>query len=110
MYELQSSLRALSYFDVRGRLRLTLQLARVTLSLPVVVDLAMRDEGDSDDEEDEVGRRRSSPRRGVANGHDVPRVKLGRIPGRRKRGLLPPPVSVVIGLAIGVLEVGERVL
>lgn len=46
LYEIQHSLRQLSYFDVFGRLRLTLQLARVTLSIPMAIDQAMKeDEG-----------------------------------------------------------------
>ncbi|KAG8879732.1 hypothetical protein FRB97_001478 [Tulasnella sp. 331] len=146
MYEIQNNLRALPYLDVRGRLRLTFQLARVTLNLPVVVDLAMRegevevDDEYSDEEYEDMDpasiprpksranstsskrtRRKStastSDREGLGlgldNGNDGcerPRVKLGTVKGRTKRGLIPPPVKVVIGLAIGALEMGERVL
>lgn len=135
MYEIQHNLRALPYLDFRGRLRLTFQLARVTLNLPVVVDLAMR-EDDGNDSDEEAGeedarhshRTRTPPRArressttstrsnsglGLDNGNggrERPRVKLGKVKGRRKRGLIPPPVKVVIGLAIGALEMGERVL
>ncbi|KAG9014011.1 hypothetical protein FRB94_000208 [Tulasnella sp. JGI-2019a] len=143
MYEIQHNLRALPYLDVRGRLRLTFQLARVTLNLPVVVDLAMREgqQADEDEYSDEdfedmnpasiprpksrAGSTSSRRRRrstastadglglGLDNGNDGrerPRVKLGKVKGRTKRGLIPPPVKVVIGLAIGALEMGERVL
>ncbi|PWN54191.1 DnaJ-domain-containing protein, partial [Violaceomyces palustris] len=44
LYEIQQNLRSLSYFDVFGRLRLTLQLARVTLSIPMAVDQAMKEQ------------------------------------------------------------------
>jgi hypothetical protein len=44
VYELQQQLRALSYFDVFGRLRLTLQLARITLTIPMLIDNAMKAE------------------------------------------------------------------
>ncbi|GAA5871159.1 hypothetical protein JCM3774_006808 [Rhodotorula dairenensis] len=44
LYEIQHSLRSLSYFDVYGRLRLTLALTRVTLEIPMVLDRAMREE------------------------------------------------------------------
>jgi hypothetical protein len=44
LYEIQHSLRSLSYFDVYGRLSLTLALTRVTLEIPMVLDRAMRDE------------------------------------------------------------------
>lgn len=47
MYELQQQLRSLSYFDVFGRLRLTLQLARLTLTIPVLIDGAMKAEFDA---------------------------------------------------------------
>lgn len=43
LYETQHALRQLSYFDVFGRLRLTLQLARVTLNIPMAIDRAMID-------------------------------------------------------------------
>ncbi|RKP11475.1 DnaJ domain-containing protein, partial [Piptocephalis cylindrospora] len=35
LYEIQQELRALSYFDVLGRLRLTIQMTRVFLSIPI---------------------------------------------------------------------------
>ena len=54
MYEIQQSLRQLSYFDVFGRLRLTLQLARVTLSIPMAIDQAMK-EPDAQQTEDGSG-------------------------------------------------------
>ncbi|QRW17757.1 chaperone protein DnaJ [Rhizoctonia solani] len=41
LYEIQHALRQLSYFDVPGRLKLTIQLARLTLALPVNVDKAI---------------------------------------------------------------------
>ncbi|CAO1629368.1 unnamed protein product [Parajaminaea phylloscopi] len=42
LYEIQHSLRQLSYFNISGRLRLTLQLARVTISIPLAIDQAMK--------------------------------------------------------------------
>ncbi|RIA94642.1 hypothetical protein C1645_817692 [Glomus cerebriforme] len=47
LYELQQQLRSLSYFDVFGRLRLTLQLARLTLTIPMLIDSAMKAEFDA---------------------------------------------------------------
>jgi hypothetical protein len=44
LYELQQQLRSLSYFDVFGRLRLTLQLARLTMTIPMLIDNAMKAE------------------------------------------------------------------
>lgn len=48
LYEIQQDLRGLSYFDIPGRLRLTLQLARVTLSIPLAIDSAMQNPEDYD--------------------------------------------------------------
>ncbi|CAI2168344.1 16640_t:CDS:2 [Funneliformis geosporum] len=47
LYELQQLLRSLSYFDVFGRLRVTMQLARSTLTIPILVDNAMKEEFDT---------------------------------------------------------------
>ncbi|CAG8828709.1 8343_t:CDS:2, partial [Gigaspora rosea] len=44
LYEIQQQLRALSYFDVFGRLRLTIQLARITLTIPLLIDNSMKAE------------------------------------------------------------------
>lgn len=44
LYEIQQQLRALSYFDVFGRLRLTMKLARLTLSIPMMIDKSMKTE------------------------------------------------------------------
>ncbi|CAJ0769403.1 23857_t:CDS:2 [Entrophospora sp. SA101] len=44
LYELQQQLRSLSYFDIFGRIRLTMQLARITLSIPMLIDSAMKSE------------------------------------------------------------------
>lgn len=51
LYEIQQDLRGLSYFDIPGRLRLTLQLARVTLSIPLAIDQAMQNPEDYDRKE-----------------------------------------------------------
>ncbi|CAG8829446.1 21672_t:CDS:1, partial [Racocetra persica] len=44
LYEIQQQLRSLSYFDVFGRLRLTIQLARITLTIPLLIDNSMKAE------------------------------------------------------------------
>jgi len=55
LYEIQHSLRQLSYFNITGRLRLSLALARVTLSIPMAVDRAMKEEREGEDGEDGGG-------------------------------------------------------
>lgn len=42
MVELQYAFRQLSYFDLRRRSRLTLELARIAVSLPVALDRALQ--------------------------------------------------------------------
>lgn len=42
IHRVQKKLLALSYFDVLGRMRLTMQLVRVTLAVPVRVDRALQ--------------------------------------------------------------------
>ncbi|CAG8529390.1 7787_t:CDS:2 [Paraglomus occultum] len=44
LYDIQQELRALSYFDVFGRLRLSLQLAKIFLKIPTLIDDAMKAE------------------------------------------------------------------
>jgi len=84
LYEIQHSLRQLSYFDVFGRLRLTLQLARVTLSIPMAVDKAMREDSVQDPE---------------GLGKEV-----------AQRGLLGKRTAGVLNLACRMLEKGEQIV
>jgi hypothetical protein len=44
LLELQHNFRQLSYLDFMGRLRLTIQLTRVTISLPIALEKALQDE------------------------------------------------------------------
>ncbi|KAF7316982.1 J domain-containing protein [Mycena chlorophos] len=47
--EVQYSFRQLSYFDIRGRTRLTMQLARITLTLPIQLERAIAEQNSSKD-------------------------------------------------------------
>ncbi|EPS36059.1 hypothetical protein H072_10470 [Dactylellina haptotyla CBS 200.50] len=42
IHRVQKRLMALGYFDVRGRVRVTMQLVRTTLAIPVRIELALR--------------------------------------------------------------------
>ncbi|KAJ7284837.1 DnaJ domain-containing protein [Mycena rebaudengoi] len=44
LLELQHSFRQLSYFDIMGRSRLTIQLTRITLSLPITLEKAIAEQ------------------------------------------------------------------
>lgn len=106
LYEIQHDLRQLSYFDVFGRLRLSLQLARVTLSIPMAIDRAMKEEGDEEEAERE-GIDGEGPNGLVEEGYAGADGEEGRIV---KRGLLGPRVAGVLGLAVAILEKGERII
>ncbi|RKP22556.1 hypothetical protein SYNPS1DRAFT_25660, partial [Syncephalis pseudoplumigaleata] len=43
LYEIQQELRSLSYFDVLGRLRLTIQMTRVFLAIPIKMNTHVTD-------------------------------------------------------------------
>lgn len=49
--ELQHAFRQLSYFDIMGRSRLTIQLTRITLTLPITVERAVRESQASPEKE-----------------------------------------------------------
>lgn len=95
LYELQASLRALSYFNLLGRLRLSLALARVTISIPMRIDEAMKEGGEvssGEEEEEEAGD-----------------SELGKASSKRDRkGILPPKVAGLLEATVAVLERGER--
>lgn len=41
---MQHAFRELSYFDIVGRFRLTIQLTRITLSLPIALEKALQEQ------------------------------------------------------------------
>lgn len=44
LLEVQHAFKQLSYFDILGRTRLTIQLTRITLGLPIVLEQALSDQ------------------------------------------------------------------
>ena len=84
--------------QVFGRLRLTIQLARLTLSIPMAIDTAMREDND------DVYSQRSQHVESITEG------PIDALPKRQGRGLLPGPVKGVLTLAVAALEKGESVL
>ena len=103
LYEIQHSLRQLSYFDICGRLRLTLQLARVTLSLPCTIDRALLAEAEEEERAKGLNERRTNvPASAVTDGD--------RGTTKRRRGILHPRVNSMLVSVCGLLEFGERVL
>ena len=50
LLEVQHAFRQLSYFDLRRRSRLTLELTRIAISLPIVLERAIQEQRDQDRE------------------------------------------------------------
>ncbi|EGG10266.1 uncharacterized protein MELLADRAFT_115586 [Melampsora larici-populina 98AG31] len=98
LYEIQSSLRSLSYLNVLGRVRLSLALARVTLSIPMRIDQVMR-EKDSEEGGEEEGLKDEQ-------NEDQPRKR--RVQANRNSGILPRGVAGLLEATVAVLECGER--
>jgi hypothetical protein len=48
LLEVQHAFRELSYFDLRRRSRLTLELARIAISLPIAIERAIEEQRDHD--------------------------------------------------------------
>lgn len=93
LYEIQSSLRSLSYLNVLGRVRLSLALARVTLSIPMRIDQVMREKEEEEDEEE---------------GMDEDQRRRRRRQKNRNSGILPRGVAGLLEATVAVLECGER--
>jgi hypothetical protein len=117
LYEIQHSLRQLPYFDVFGRLRLSLQLARVTLSIPMAVDEAMKRDHAAAAEATATATTSEDDQSCKETG-DVKTEKDDN--GTRPRGGSPPSacgsggllgarLAGALSLAVGVLERGERI-
>ncbi|GAA5974460.1 hypothetical protein JCM11641_003228 [Rhodosporidiobolus odoratus] len=109
LYEIQHSLRTLSYFDVYGRLRLTLALTRVTLEIPMVLDRAMRDEtpapavGGGPPVKVEVGVRERAE-----EGEDEGEGDGGKAGQLERRGLLGMRTRGMLVVTCKLLEKAER--
>ncbi|KDQ53102.1 hypothetical protein JAAARDRAFT_183392 [Jaapia argillacea MUCL 33604] len=89
---LTQSLRSLSYFDIINRSRLTIQLARITLNLPLAVEAAIRERGEDGGYYERGGGGRS----GIETGE--------------RAVFLPKRVSGLIRGIVLVLERMERIL
>lgn len=99
LYEIQSNLRSLSYFNLLGRLRLTLALARITLTIPMRIDQVMQEkdpqDGEASEEDEETEEAEEAG----------PSSRAGR---RKRSGLLPRGVAGLLEATVAVLERGEK--
>ncbi|KAH9481547.1 DnaJ-like protein subfamily C member 5-like protein [Psilocybe cubensis] len=83
LLEVQSAFRELSYFDLMGRSRLTIQLTRITLSLPIALEKALQDQQafEYDDDGNEKAKERIFPRQVtlLIKGVDVALARMEKI-------------------------------
>lgn len=112
--EPQHALRQLGYFNVTGRLRLALTLARVALEVPMVVDRAM-----IEDAGNQYGGPHASRDASAANSEDSQEEAAAAADGAegrskakprelQSRGFLPVRVKGALVLTCKMLEKGER--
>ncbi|MBW0540595.1 hypothetical protein O181_080310 [Austropuccinia psidii MF-1] len=113
LYEIQSNLRSLSYFNLMGRVSLSLALARVTISIPMRIDQAMRGLEDSNIDHDDLNNNNN-------NNNDQVNEKNQKEPHQsnsnhrqsqdfnQRSGILPPRVAGLLEATVAVLERGER--
>lgn len=105
---MQYAIRQLGYFNLTGRLRLALTLARVTLEIPMVLDCAMIEDAglhhnsQPGSHEPSATNSEDSQEEAAANG---PRSKPREL---QRRGFLPLRVKGALVLTCKMLEKGER--
>ncbi|CAO3580161.1 unnamed protein product [Absidia cylindrospora] len=84
LYELQHELRALSYFNIWGRMQLSITMCKVLLQLPIMINIESRQkqrrqiEDDKEDDDDDA------------------------------QGILGTRIENALRMAVGLLETGER--
>ncbi|ORZ24744.1 hypothetical protein BCR42DRAFT_403559 [Absidia repens] len=84
LYELQQELRTLSYFNIWGRMQLSITMCKVFLQLPIMINIESRQkqrqqiEDDKDEDDDDA------------------------------QGILGTRIENALKMAVGVLETGER--
>ncbi|KAG9301353.1 hypothetical protein G9A89_018025 [Geosiphon pyriformis] len=83
LYEIQNQIRSLSYFDIFGRLRLTMEMARLALTIPLRIDTVMKNEA---------------------------KVKMLTKSTKQSKGLLGDGISSLISGLVDVLESVEKYL
>ncbi|KAA1075662.1 hypothetical protein PGTUg99_034110 [Puccinia graminis f. sp. tritici] len=112
LWELQAKLRGMSYFNLVGRMRVSLALARVTLLIPMRIDQALRDGSlsssrvYSSSQEDNLGQEEqdSSP----ASEMDLDQLPHPPLNHPPRNGILPPKIAGLLQATVAVLERGER--
>ncbi|KAI7947551.1 hypothetical protein MJO28_009459 [Puccinia striiformis f. sp. tritici] len=110
LFELQANLRSLSYFNFLGRLRLSLALVRVTISIPIRIDQIMRNgfdsssssSSDEEEEEDDDGPNE------IDSYNDNGGKKKQKNNVKKRTGILPNKITGLLEATVDILERGER--
>ncbi|RUS19981.1 hypothetical protein BC937DRAFT_86604 [Endogone sp. FLAS-F59071] len=97
LYELQHELRQLSYFDILGRLRLTMTIARVLMEIPIMINVA------SKGEEDKAAATAAAAGKEANKDDNMTANKEGR-----EGGIFGERVEKVLRMVVGLLEKGEK--
>ncbi|RUS26533.1 hypothetical protein BC938DRAFT_470644 [Jimgerdemannia flammicorona] len=95
LYEHQHQLRQLSYFDILGRLRLTMIIARVLMEIPIMINVASKGEDDK-----AAAAAATKDTKDNKEGRDGTGFSSGGIFGER--------VEKVLRMVVGLLEKGEK--
>jgi len=105
---LQCAMRQLGYFNITGRLRLAISLARVTLEIPMVLDRAMIEDGTT--HAAQQGTRASAANSEDSHEDSSHEANPGGSKPRelQRRGFLPLRVKGALVLTCKMLEKGER--
>jgi len=98
MYEIQISLRRLSYFDLYGRLRLTMELLRSMVEVPLILDKAMREDISTS----------TSPQTSYSSTREGGSDGAGKGGQLESRGILGVRTKGMLVLTCRVLEKAER--
>jgi len=86
LYELQHNLRKLSYFDILGRLALTIRISKLILRIPIVINMASKVEGPMMEKE----------------------LCYDEMAGGQGGGILGDRVEKMLRMMVTVLETGEK--
>ncbi|GAA5949063.1 hypothetical protein JCM3765_004000 [Sporobolomyces pararoseus] len=106
MYEIQISLRRLSYFDLYGRLRLTMELMRCMVEVPLILDRAMREDiAASSTSTNGSAQPQNSESNGASGTSSGPSQGQGQL---ERRGILGVRTKGMLVLTCRVLEKAER--
>ncbi|KAH9441582.1 hypothetical protein Pst134EA_032846 [Puccinia striiformis f. sp. tritici] len=108
LFELQANLRSLSYFNFLGRLRLSLALVRVTISIPIRIDQIMRNGFDSSSSSSDEEEEEDDGPNEINSYNDNEGKKKQKNNVKKRAGILPNKITGLLEATVDILERGER--